>query len=185
MSLESLYHCHWSWGCQAFSDYQMQQMTSNFIDQFGFNDEKFADQDDIGKWVYFLASIIVSYAPALCETFCDFPGFLELVCTHESGGTYPSRLILTCQALQHPKDREELDSLPLRGIAFGLDLFHRSLFLLKRNSFCCSSVIGVGGRTNAGNPCATSQAWAAPSLTAHSEGAGAAPPVFPSLGYAP
>uniref|UniRef100_A0A8B9FV82 Serine/threonine-protein phosphatase 6 regulatory subunit 3 n=1 Tax=Amazona collaria TaxID=241587 RepID=A0A8B9FV82_9PSIT len=26
---------------QAFSDYQMQQMTSNFIDQFGFNDEKF------------------------------------------------------------------------------------------------------------------------------------------------
>lgn len=47
--LESLYHCRWSWGCQAFSDYQMQQMTSNFIDQFGFNDEKFADQDDIGK----------------------------------------------------------------------------------------------------------------------------------------
>ncbi|KAF6105668.1 protein phosphatase 6 regulatory subunit 3 [Phyllostomus discolor] len=34
---------------QAFSDYQMQQMTSNFIDQFGFNDEKFADQDDIGN----------------------------------------------------------------------------------------------------------------------------------------
>uniref|UniRef100_A0A8C9KJR3 Protein phosphatase 6 regulatory subunit 3 n=1 Tax=Panthera tigris altaica TaxID=74533 RepID=A0A8C9KJR3_PANTA len=33
----------------AFSDYQMQQMTSNFIDQFGFNDEKFADQDDIGN----------------------------------------------------------------------------------------------------------------------------------------
>ncbi|XP_045711407.1 serine/threonine-protein phosphatase 6 regulatory subunit 3 isoform X4 [Phyllostomus hastatus] len=28
---------------------QMQQMTSNFIDQFGFNDEKFADQDDIGN----------------------------------------------------------------------------------------------------------------------------------------
>ncbi|XP_067902516.1 serine/threonine-protein phosphatase 6 regulatory subunit 3 isoform X5 [Heterodontus francisci] len=31
----------------AFSDYQMQQMTSNFIDQFGFNDEEFADQEDI------------------------------------------------------------------------------------------------------------------------------------------
>lgn len=30
-------------------------MTSNFIDQFGFNDEKFADQDDIGKWVYYYA----------------------------------------------------------------------------------------------------------------------------------
>lgn len=42
-----LYHCHWSWVCQAFSDYQMQQMTSNFIEQFGFNDEEFADQDDV------------------------------------------------------------------------------------------------------------------------------------------
>uniref|UniRef100_A0A3Q3J516 Protein phosphatase 6, regulatory subunit 3 n=1 Tax=Monopterus albus TaxID=43700 RepID=A0A3Q3J516_MONAL len=31
----------------AFSDYQMQQMTSNFIEQFGFNDEEFADQDDV------------------------------------------------------------------------------------------------------------------------------------------
>lgn len=35
------------WLCQAFSDYQMQQMTSNFIEQFGFNDEEFADQDDV------------------------------------------------------------------------------------------------------------------------------------------
>ncbi|KAG9352443.1 hypothetical protein JZ751_020857 [Albula glossodonta] len=32
---------------QAFSDYQMQQMTSNFIEQFGFNDEEFTDQDDV------------------------------------------------------------------------------------------------------------------------------------------
>ncbi|XP_016794265.2 serine/threonine-protein phosphatase 6 regulatory subunit 2 isoform X2 [Pan troglodytes] len=31
---------------QAFSDYQIQQMTANFVDQFGFNDEEFADQDD-------------------------------------------------------------------------------------------------------------------------------------------
>ncbi|XP_035662193.1 serine/threonine-protein phosphatase 6 regulatory subunit 3-like isoform X17 [Branchiostoma floridae] len=31
---------------QAFSDYQMQQMTSTFIDQFGFNDEEFADQEE-------------------------------------------------------------------------------------------------------------------------------------------
>ncbi|XP_064224344.1 serine/threonine-protein phosphatase 6 regulatory subunit 2 isoform X7 [Aotus nancymaae] len=30
----------------AFSDYQIQQMTANFVDQFGFNDEEFADQDD-------------------------------------------------------------------------------------------------------------------------------------------
>ncbi|XP_053113220.1 serine/threonine-protein phosphatase 6 regulatory subunit 2 isoform X2 [Hemicordylus capensis] len=31
---------------QAFSEYQIQQMTANFTDQFGFNDEEFADQDD-------------------------------------------------------------------------------------------------------------------------------------------
>ncbi|NXI33666.1 PP6R2 phosphatase, partial [Sterrhoptilus dennistouni] len=31
---------------QAFSEYQIQQMTANFADQFGFNDEEFADQDD-------------------------------------------------------------------------------------------------------------------------------------------
>ncbi|KAM3870271.1 serine/threonine-protein phosphatase 6 regulatory subunit 2 [Diretmus argenteus] len=31
---------------QAFSDYQIQQMTANFVDQFGFNDEEFADHDD-------------------------------------------------------------------------------------------------------------------------------------------
>ncbi|XP_013366857.1 PREDICTED: serine/threonine-protein phosphatase 6 regulatory subunit 2 isoform X2 [Chinchilla lanigera] len=30
---------------QAFSEYQIQQMTAHFVDQFGFNDE-FADQDD-------------------------------------------------------------------------------------------------------------------------------------------
>uniref|UniRef100_A0A8C5AXG5 Serine/threonine-protein phosphatase 6 regulatory subunit 2-like n=1 Tax=Gadus morhua TaxID=8049 RepID=A0A8C5AXG5_GADMO len=28
---------------QAFSDYQIQQMTANFVDQFGFNDEEFSD----------------------------------------------------------------------------------------------------------------------------------------------
>ncbi|XP_010632555.1 serine/threonine-protein phosphatase 6 regulatory subunit 2 isoform X3 [Fukomys damarensis] len=31
---------------QAFSEYQIQQMTAHFMDQFGFNDEEFADQDD-------------------------------------------------------------------------------------------------------------------------------------------
>ncbi|XP_012656635.1 serine/threonine-protein phosphatase 6 regulatory subunit 2 isoform X5 [Otolemur garnettii] len=30
----------------SFSEYQIQQMTANFVDQFGFNDEEFADQDD-------------------------------------------------------------------------------------------------------------------------------------------
>ena len=36
-------------GCatrQAFSDYQMQQMTSHFIDQFGFSEEDFTKQED-------------------------------------------------------------------------------------------------------------------------------------------
>lgn len=36
---------------QAFSEYQIQQMTANFVDQFGFNDEEFADQDDNIKYV--------------------------------------------------------------------------------------------------------------------------------------
>ncbi|ETE62396.1 Serine/threonine-protein phosphatase 6 regulatory subunit 2, partial [Ophiophagus hannah] len=31
---------------QAFSEYQVQQMTALFMDQFGFSDEEFADQDD-------------------------------------------------------------------------------------------------------------------------------------------
>lgn len=30
---------------QAFVDYQMQQMTSNFVDNFGFNDEEFGEQE--------------------------------------------------------------------------------------------------------------------------------------------
>ncbi|XP_056131809.1 serine/threonine-protein phosphatase 6 regulatory subunit 2-like isoform X2 [Lampris incognitus] len=31
---------------QAFSDYQVQQMTANFVDQFGFNDEEFSEHDE-------------------------------------------------------------------------------------------------------------------------------------------
>ncbi|XP_034434429.1 serine/threonine-protein phosphatase 6 regulatory subunit 2-like isoform X4 [Hippoglossus hippoglossus] len=31
---------------QAFSDYQIQQMTANFVDQFGFNDEEFNEHDE-------------------------------------------------------------------------------------------------------------------------------------------
>ncbi|KAI1882523.1 hypothetical protein AGOR_G00251630 [Albula goreensis] len=31
---------------QAFSEYQIQQMTANFVDQFGFNDEEFAEHDE-------------------------------------------------------------------------------------------------------------------------------------------
>ena len=33
---------------QIFSDYQMQQMSDNFIDSFGFNDEEFNEGDDGG-----------------------------------------------------------------------------------------------------------------------------------------
>uniref|UniRef100_A0AAR2JEC4 Protein phosphatase 6, regulatory subunit 2b n=1 Tax=Pygocentrus nattereri TaxID=42514 RepID=A0AAR2JEC4_PYGNA len=31
---------------QVFSDYQIQQMTANFVDQFGFNDDEFGEHDD-------------------------------------------------------------------------------------------------------------------------------------------
>lgn len=34
---------------QAFSEYQVQQMTATFVDQFGFSDEEFAEQDDSVK----------------------------------------------------------------------------------------------------------------------------------------
>lgn len=45
MSLDTLTWIFWD-PLQAFSEYQIQQMTANFVDQFGFNDEEFADQDD-------------------------------------------------------------------------------------------------------------------------------------------
>uniref|UniRef100_A0A8C6TPR0 Protein phosphatase 6, regulatory subunit 2a n=1 Tax=Neogobius melanostomus TaxID=47308 RepID=A0A8C6TPR0_9GOBI len=35
----------------AFSDYQIQQMTANFVDQFGFNDEEFSEHDENIKYV--------------------------------------------------------------------------------------------------------------------------------------
>ncbi|XP_069012545.1 serine/threonine-protein phosphatase 6 regulatory subunit 2a isoform X4 [Embiotoca jacksoni] len=35
-------HCRY----KAFSDYQIQQMTANFVDQFGFNDEEFSEHDE-------------------------------------------------------------------------------------------------------------------------------------------
>uniref|UniRef100_A0A673YAT4 Protein phosphatase 6, regulatory subunit 2a n=1 Tax=Salmo trutta TaxID=8032 RepID=A0A673YAT4_SALTR len=35
---------------QAFSDYQIQQMTANFVDQFGFNDEEFSEHDENINW---------------------------------------------------------------------------------------------------------------------------------------
>uniref|UniRef100_A0A671Y392 Protein phosphatase 6, regulatory subunit 2a n=1 Tax=Sparus aurata TaxID=8175 RepID=A0A671Y392_SPAAU len=35
---------------QAFSDYQIQQMTANFVDQFGFNDEEFSEHDENIKY---------------------------------------------------------------------------------------------------------------------------------------
>lgn len=35
-----------AWTSQAFSDYQIQQMTASFVDQFGFNDEEFSEHDE-------------------------------------------------------------------------------------------------------------------------------------------
>nr|XP_046249551.1 serine/threonine-protein phosphatase 6 regulatory subunit 2 [Scatophagus argus]XP_046249552.1 serine/threonine-protein phosphatase 6 regulatory subunit 2 [Scatophagus argus]XP_046249553.1 serine/threonine-protein phosphatase 6 regulatory subunit 2 [Scatophagus argus] len=46
---------------QAFSDYQIQQMTANFVDQFGFNDEEFTDHNDsIGATFDRIAEINIS-----------------------------------------------------------------------------------------------------------------------------
>ena len=39
---------------KAFSDYQIQQMTANFVDQFGFNDEEFTDAEDRIAYVIIL-----------------------------------------------------------------------------------------------------------------------------------
>lgn len=45
-------------------------MTSNFIEQFGFNDEEFADQEDVVEWVLTIhASLSISlYSPSLLGT---------------------------------------------------------------------------------------------------------------------
>lgn len=48
------YVYHYLFILQAFSDYQIQQMTANFVDQFGFNDEEFSEHDENIKWVSFL-----------------------------------------------------------------------------------------------------------------------------------
>ncbi|XP_047403939.1 serine/threonine-protein phosphatase 6 regulatory subunit 2 isoform X2 [Sciurus carolinensis] len=45
-SLPGQARCSGPLSSQAFSEYQIQQMTASFVDQFGFNDEEFADQDD-------------------------------------------------------------------------------------------------------------------------------------------
>jgi len=36
---------------QMFTDYQMQEMSDNFIDSFGFNDEEFTESEDSGRSV--------------------------------------------------------------------------------------------------------------------------------------
>ncbi len=36
---------------QVFSDYQIQQMTANFVDQFGLNDDEFGDHDGSIRWL--------------------------------------------------------------------------------------------------------------------------------------
>ncbi|NXD17458.1 PP6R2 phosphatase, partial [Nothocercus nigrocapillus] len=62
---------------QAFSEYQIQQMTANFVDQFGFNDEEFADQDDNIKETFLIknvnlhSGIHVSPNASLFEACCN------------------------------------------------------------------------------------------------------------------
>lgn len=41
-----VFFCLFFFVLQAFSDYQIQQMTANFVDQFGFNDEEFSEHDE-------------------------------------------------------------------------------------------------------------------------------------------
>lgn len=43
---------------QTFSDYQIQQMTANFVEQFGFHDEEFSEHDENIKWAGFSRSIL-------------------------------------------------------------------------------------------------------------------------------
>lgn len=45
---------------QAFSDYQIQQMTASFVDQFGFNDEEFSEHDENIKWVVKVFSHLIT-----------------------------------------------------------------------------------------------------------------------------
>lgn len=42
-------------------------MTSNFIEQFGFNDEEFADQDDVVEWVLILYDLICLFSVILVK----------------------------------------------------------------------------------------------------------------------
>ncbi|XP_068595839.1 serine/threonine-protein phosphatase 6 regulatory subunit 2 [Brachionichthys hirsutus] len=54
---------------QAFSDYQIQQMTANFVDQFGFNDEEFTDHDDsVGATFDRIAEININIDPGQDST---------------------------------------------------------------------------------------------------------------------
>uniref|UniRef100_A0A673BZ66 Protein phosphatase 6, regulatory subunit 2b n=1 Tax=Sphaeramia orbicularis TaxID=375764 RepID=A0A673BZ66_9TELE len=62
---------------QAFSDYQIQQMTANFVDQFGFNDEEFTDPDDsIGATFDRIAEININIDPGH-DSVSLFRFFLE------------------------------------------------------------------------------------------------------------
>lgn len=63
---------------QAFSDYQIQQMTANFVDQFGFNDEEFSEHDENIKWVSVLNfccnfnSVCLSASVFICGSMKEF-----------------------------------------------------------------------------------------------------------------
>lgn len=55
---------------QAFSDYQIQQMTANFVDQFGFNDEEFSEHDENIKLVETKKQVRPGRRFCTCFTMC-------------------------------------------------------------------------------------------------------------------
>lgn len=62
---------------QAFSDYQIQQMTANFVDQFGFNDEEFSEHDENIKWVSVLTNFCYFNSVCLCLIIISDPSMKE------------------------------------------------------------------------------------------------------------
>ena len=66
---------------QAFSDYQIQQMTANFVDQFGFNDEEFSEHDENIKYVKVPESQTCTLTWSLCPLLVFVHAFID-VCVH-------------------------------------------------------------------------------------------------------
>ena len=57
---------------QAFSDYQTQQMLSTFIDQFGFKEDEFSEQEERVEWVVSPPPTCPSLLPENCAALNKF-----------------------------------------------------------------------------------------------------------------